>query len=221
MPTMQGRKSETAQQIAFADKIIINKIDLVSDEEAAVVNAAIATMNPRAECRRVVNADVDMRWVLERRGDPEVLEQMVEQLGKDESSCAIVPQGEAAATMGLGPRNVLNMAGGYVKPAVWHGANGGVGSVFLSSVGRVHLGRFNRWVRDVLSERGDDLYRYKGLLAVAGYEERYIFQGVHMLFTGTRGRKWFNGEEPVCKLVMIGRRLDRAGLEAGFRSTLM
>jgi G3E family GTPase len=57
----------------------------------------------------------------------------------------------------------------------------------------VHLGRFNRWVRDVLSERGDDLYRYKGLLAVAGYEERYIFQGVHMLFTGSRGRKWFNG----------------------------
>eukprot|EP01047_Picozoa_sp_COSAG01_P047789 COSAG01_NODE_4599_length_4887_cov_3.402047_4_plen_82_part_00 len=72
-----------------------------------------------------------MRWC---RCLISVLEQMVEQLGKDESSCAIVPQGEAAATMGLGPRNVLNMAGGYVKPAVWHGANGGVGSVFLSSV---------------------------------------------------------------------------------------
>ena len=137
--------------------------------------------------------------------------------------------------------------GGFGQPSagfnLLHSASGGVGAIALQAVRAcyvflcycinsdrvfgllqsesVHLDRFNRWVHSLLSEHGADLYRYKGLLAVSGYEERYIFQGVHMLFTGCRGRKWKEDEKVCCKLVLIGRHLNREELEAGFLATLV
>ena len=59
----------------------------------------------------------------------------------------------------------------------------------------------------------------KGVLAIAGEEQRFVFQGVHMLFDGRPDRLW--GEEPRSNsLIFIGRNLDRGELERGFRSCL-
>ena len=41
MPVMQGRKSEAAQQIAFADKVVINKLDAVTPTEMEARNPAL------------------------------------------------------------------------------------------------------------------------------------------------------------------------------------
>ena len=39
--------------------------------------------------------------------------------------------------------------------------------------------------------RGANLYRYKGILALKGVEEKFIFQGVGMLFNGNvSDMKW-------------------------------
>jgi G3E family GTPase len=59
----------------------------------------------------------------------------------------------------------------------------------------------------------------KGVLSIAGVDERYVFQGVHMLFDGRADRPW-NGDQRSNKLIFIGRNLDRAELEEGFRSCL-
>ncbi len=59
----------------------------------------------------------------------------------------------------------------------------------------------------------------KGVLSIAGVAERFVFQGVHMLFDGRPDRPW--GSEPRSnKLIFIGRDLDRAALEDGFRACL-
>lgn len=36
---------------------------------------------------------------------------------------------------------------------------------------------------------GPDLFRYKGVINMAGCEERFVYQGVHMLFAGTLADK--------------------------------
>lgn len=41
-----------------------------------------------------------------------------------------------------------------------------------------------------MKQKGNDLFRYKGVLAVAGMKQKYIFQGVHMLFSGTFEGQW-------------------------------
>ena len=34
------------------------------------------------------------------------------------------------------------------------------------------------------ARQGEDLFRYKGVLAVKGMDQKFVFQGVHMLFGG-------------------------------------
>ena len=94
-----------------------------------------------------------------------------------------------------------------------------VNSVGITLSGDLHSKRLNEWMSELLQTRGPDIYRMKGVLSIKGDPKRFVFQGVHMLFDGQPGRPW--GSEPrTNKLVFIGRKLDRAELEAGFRRCL-
>jgi G3E family GTPase len=94
-----------------------------------------------------------------------------------------------------------------------------VTSVGIEVAGDVDANRLNRWLSTLLAERGIDIFRMKGFISIAGEAERFVFQGVHMLFDGRPDRAW--GDLPRGnQLVFIGRNLDRAALEAGFRACL-
>ena len=86
--------------------------------------------------------------------------------------------------------------------------------------GPVRWDRFVEWLQGLLRERGVDIFRSKGILAVDGDEERYVFQGVHMLLDGGRGGEWSPGDSRESRLVFIGRNLDRDELEQGFNACL-
>ena len=59
----------------------------------------------------------------------------------------------------------------------------------------------------------------KGILSIEGEENRFVFQGVHMLFDGRPDRPW--GNEPRHNsLIFIGRNLNRQQLNAGFKACL-
>jgi G3E family GTPase len=95
-----------------------------------------------------------------------------------------------------------------------------VGSVGIEAPGDVDLDRLNGWLSLLLGERGIDIYRMKGFISIAGEAERFVFQGVHMLFDGRPDRPW--GDQPRGnQLVFIGRNLDPSALEAGFRACLV
>lgn len=53
-----------ADQVEFADVLLINKVDLVSPAVAGAVEATVRRMNPRAEVIRTSNAVVDLSEVL-------------------------------------------------------------------------------------------------------------------------------------------------------------
>ena len=44
-------------------------------------------------------------------------------------------------------------------------------------------GQLEQWINDLIDERGGDLFRYKGVMAVKGMDKKFIFQGVGMLFS--------------------------------------
>ena len=50
--------------------------------------------------------------------------------------------------------------------------------------GELHMERTNAWIAKLLQEKGTDIYRMKGVLAMQGCDDKYVYQGVHMLFTG-------------------------------------
>jgi len=102
----------------------------------------------------------------------------------------------------------------YASP---HEHDASVGSVGLHLPGDLDRQRFEAWMSDLLRRKGVDIFRTKGVLSLAGEAERYLFQGVHMLFDGSPGRPW--GEAPrASELVFIGRHLDRDGLLAGLQA---
>jgi len=57
---------EAEDQVAFADVILLNKVDLVSAEELAAVRAEIAAINPYAQVIETTRCDVALDRVLDR-----------------------------------------------------------------------------------------------------------------------------------------------------------
>lgn len=57
---------EAKNQIAFADVIVLNKIDLVTAEELASVEAAIRAINPYAKLHKTTRCDVPIEHLLDR-----------------------------------------------------------------------------------------------------------------------------------------------------------
>jgi G3E family GTPase len=80
--------------------------------------------------------------------------------------------------------------------------------------------KFNAWLGDLLRKKGADIYRMKGIVNVKDQPNRFVFQGVHMLFDGKLDRPWKNAGEAGNQFVFIGKNLDRQELEKGFRSCL-
>ncbi|WBV43235.1 GTP-binding protein [Pseudoroseomonas cervicalis] len=58
--------SEAEEQIAFADLIVLNKMDLVSEAEAAEVERRIRAINPYAELQRATKSAVPVESVIGR-----------------------------------------------------------------------------------------------------------------------------------------------------------
>ncbi|MDE2950704.1 MAG: GTP-binding protein [Chloroflexota bacterium] len=306
---------EAKEQVAFADVILLNKIDLVAPEDLERLEARIKRMNSMAKIYRSRDAVVEMDNILNVGGfnldramdiDPKFMEpeypfewsgiyqlntgtyEWVMGEGPDPAmGAALLPlantglaakeailmdavltfsEDEQAVEsgdmmrLGKGQYNqlVLNENGetvfnfaiqepGYYMLFTEHhpdefdarlrGAGSGldpldtreykpdhehdeeVTSVGITLHGDLHLEKLNGWFSHLLREQGQDIFRMKGVLSVSGWDQRYVFQGVHMLFDGRPDRPWSN-EPRHNKLIFIGRNLDRAALENGFRACL-
>ena len=85
--------------------------------------------------------------------------------------------------------------------------------------GELNVNLLNMWIREIVVGQGKDLFRYKGVLAVKGMKQKFVFQGVHMIFTGGFNKDlapWKEGEKRTCRFVFIGRNLDEEKLKKGF-----
>lgn len=101
-----------------------------------------------------------------------------------------------------------------------HSHEDDVTSVGITLAGECDPKRLNDWISGLLNTKGNDLYRSKGVLTVRGSDKRLVFQGVHMLFDAKFDRLW--GDAPRTNtLVFIGKNLDRAALNEGFKSCLV
>ena len=59
-----GAVNEAVQQVAFADRILLNKIDLVSEEEILDLEKTLKSVNASADVIRTTNSVVDLKVVL-------------------------------------------------------------------------------------------------------------------------------------------------------------
>ena len=78
--------------------------------------------------------------------------------------------------------------------------------------------KFQSWFGKVLQTRGQNILRSKGILDFDGLDERYVFQGVHMLMDGSPMGEWPKDKPKSSRVVFIGRDIENMGLKEGFEA---
>src|SRR5438309_618866 len=70
--------------------------------------------------------------------------------------------------------------------------------------------KFFPWVQDLVQKEGPNILRCKGILAFKDDDQRFVFQGVHMILDGDHQRPWKTEEKRESRIVFIGRNLPGA-----------
>jgi G3E family GTPase len=83
------------------------------------------------------------------------------------------------------------------------------------------LEKIEDFLSAIVQVYGAQLLRYKGILNIAGLEQRVVFQGVHMLMGSDLGAPWKGGEVRESKMVFIGKDMPRDELEKGFSQSVV
>ena len=191
---------EAAEQVAFADQIVLNKTDLVSDDELSAIEARLRRLNPLAPIHRAKRADVALDKVLARGGFN------IERIVSLEPDFLDPPHGEPAHV-----HDEYCPSGNDD-----HRHDSEISSVALTADMPMDRARVSRWLSELVANRGQDILRAKGIINVKGEDRRLVFQAVHMLLEGDLQRPWKPDEQRLSRLVFIGRSLDREALQADF-----
>jgi G3E family GTPase len=187
---------ECQEQIAFADRILINKTDLATQGDLDRLERRMRSMNRVAQIARMQHGEFDVDQLLNLRAF--------------DLGARLEVDPEFLATGGAEGHD-------HAHPHS-HVHDESVTSVGISESRPLDGQRINEWMSRTLREKGQDIFRMKGILNVQGSTRRFVFQGVHMQFEGKPDRLWKDDEERRSAIVFIGRNLDRQALTDGFRS---
>jgi len=180
-----GAENEAVEQVAFADRILLNKMDLVTDAEAKQVIAEIKKINAGVEIIRSTNSVVDPSKLLN--------------------------------VSAFNLSEVLKMDPEFLDTDAEHEHDQTVGSISWRMVADLNVNKLQKWIGKLMQTKGANLYRYKGVLAVKGMSQKFVFQGVHMVFSGNfADTEWEAGEKRENCFVFIGKNIDKKELTAGF-----
>ena len=208
---------EAREQVGFADQIVLNKTDLVDEDELAAVEQRLRRLNPLAPIHRAQRADVDLKLILERGSFD------LDRILDLEPSFLNPAHGEAGHVhdedCGHG-----HSGHGHDDHGHDHGPGGhahedqDIAGVSLTSERPLDGQRVTQWLNTLLQSQGPDILRAKGILDLKGEDRRLVFQAVHMILEGDLQRPWKDDERRYSRMVFIGRNLDRATLETGLRA---
>jgi G3E family GTPase len=197
---------EAAEQIAFADVILLNKTDLVSKDELGAIERQLHAINPTARVHRMTRGDVPLDAILGLGAfDLERVTEIDPHFLPDhdcDDSCA--------------HHDHEHHDHDHHHDDHDHVAAAGITSVSLSTDKPIDPQKLLPWLNDLTQARGPDILRLKGIFAFPDEAQRFVVQGVHMIVEGDVQRAWRDDEKRVSRIVFIGRNLDRTELEDAF-----
>lgn len=215
LPLRLKDSREAEDQIAFADVVLLNKVDLVTPEELRDVEATIRAINPSATIHRTTRAGVALDAVLDRgafdlkralENDPHFLEAHDHDHDHDH---------ECGPDCGHDHHH-------HDHDHHDHGHASPIHDVTVQSVslrgGEMDQKKFFPWIEKITQMEGPNILRLKGIIAIKDDPERYVIQGVHMIVEGDHQRAWKDGEKHESRLVFIGRQLDAERLKRSFEA---
>jgi G3E family GTPase len=223
-----GDSKEAVEQIAFADQIVLNKTDLVSEDDLRHVEARIKRINPLAPIHRAQRSNVPLEAIIGKHSfDLErITELEPEFLNPAHGEDGHVHDEHCGHDHHHHDHDHDHHHGHdhHHHGAHDHGAKSdihddGVKGISLTLNRPVDGQKITTWLNELLARRGPDILRAKGIIDVRGEERRLVFQAVHMILEGDFQRPWTDKDKRYSRMVFIGRDLDEAELKAGFEAT--
>jgi G3E family GTPase len=184
---LNATDNQAADQIMAADRIVLNKTDLVDATGLAAAEREVRRVNETAPIVRSHQAKVALDSIL--------------------------------GIGGFAPPSIANRPDFFEDDHHHHHDPSLVSESFVFSGRPFDSGKLAALLDTLTREQGEDIFRLKGIIAVAGDPNRWVLQAVHTLLDFRRDIPW-GDVVPASKVVFIGRDLDRAALAAGLESCL-
>ena len=191
----EGVVNEAIRQIALADRVILNKVDLVDPKQLQDLRSAIMGINSQVQIRETTRSRVDLGFILDIGAfDPLRHEAAMREapagghLDGSVTTCTFEAEGE----LNEGAFDT------WLESWIWNEVN----AQSDAAAGR--------------KVRTHEVLRMKGLLALAGSRTRSVVQGVRQLYDKEETTPWKEGEPRINRLVFIGKDIDPVELEATF-----
>lgn len=191
-----------ASQIGFADRILLTKTDRVDDETKSRSLARIHRINSKAQLYEIANGvcPADL-WL-------------------DLNAFELTDSVELAA--GFHIIRVDDQQTPRFQPfrkaegkRSWEDAV----QAHVFDAGLLDVKKIGAFMEGCVARFGNDMLRYKGVLAIAEHPQRLIVQGVHKVVGFDYGSAWRPEEPRTSRLVIIGRYLPIEEMRREFAAT--
>ncbi|GAA4324613.1 GTP-binding protein [Pigmentiphaga soli] len=204
---------EALNQVGFADRLLVSKVDLVSDDEYQALRSRLVRINPRAQITPVNFGEVDLKQIIDINGfnlnsildiDPEFLAEVHPDAVDDDHGHDHAHGHDHDHDHDHGHDHDHHHHHHH-----HHHHDDAIGAFVFKSDKPFDSLKLEEFLGGIVQVYGTDLLRYKGILYMQGVNRRMLFQGVHMLMGADVGRAWAPGEKRSTKMVFIGRNLPK------------
>ncbi len=187
-----------AAQIGFADRMILTKTDLIPVDEKDSILQRIQSINAKAEIFEAINGTLPKACWLD-----------IAAFDLDESSP--INANSFSLSMGryapataptLSSEQLFHTFTPVVSQQSW---NDEIQS-YVFEAGEMDLGKLDGFMEDLVAQYGNDMLRYKGVLAIAHEERPLIIQGVHKVVGFDYGNPT-SAQPQRSLMIVIGRHL--------------
>ena len=191
--------AEACEQIAFADLIVLNKIDLSTPEKLDETEHQIGRLNKVAKIERAKNSEIDLSKIFN--------------ISNIDFPHKLAEQGELHDRHEHGHEH-------HHSGHPHHNHLQNIDTICIEHPGALDGLKVSTWFRSVIGEFGDRVLRMKAILNLKGDKDQFLLQGVHWDFEGRPGRAWGLAEDRINRIVFIGRQLNKEKIVQGFASCI-
>ncbi|WP_436876175.1 CobW family GTP-binding protein [Siccibacter turicensis] len=190
-----------AAQIAFADRLLLTKTDLCDEAHREAMLARVHRINNKAPLLAIHHgACPPGEWL---------------------NIAAFEMDDRNALTEGYHIISARADEPGRFRPfaATRAEPTPDVIQAHVFDAGTLDLKKIGAFMERCIADHGNDMLRYKGVLAIDGQPQRLVVQGVYKVVGFDYGSAWQESETPHSRLVIIGRYLPVEQLRRAFAAT--
>lgn len=191
-----------ASQLGFADRILLTKSDRVDDEHKAQALDRIHRINSKAEIFEIVNGECPAELWLDLNAF-----ELTDNVDLAVGFHIIRADNQEPAGFQLFRKTPVKQS--------WDDAI----QAHVFDAGMLDIKKIGAFMESCIARFGNDMLRYKGVLAIADHPQRLIVQGVHKVVGFDYGSAWSPSESRISRLVIIGRYLPIDELKREFAAT--